>query len=322
VKNPSSHRLEVLKAILFFLKIIPLVERGIVHLIPDPCDFDSHLRTQMMAMARARSAGVDPRLYEDERTRALMKADTQRSIMSMPPAALRSQLRNIYPGKSEEELDDSLRQLLDAQQYDPLAVLQQEPFESGDNNGRLNAIKLQPNFEMAMYLAQATGASIITDSPARWQEIRLAVHRRARTRETVLPGLAHSIGALAFGFPQHLADIFPLASDEAFDVYLPVMRDVFKYLTKLEERSPKPNVEQNLAGRFARAHAAAQGLLNKKKFEMKKANVLSIFPKGGIQDNTVNRLLLMSSSEHHLPNVPMAFFIKPETVDAAPAAKR
>jgi hypothetical protein len=34
-------------------------------------------------------------------------------------------------------------------------------------------------------------------------------------------------------------------------------------------------------------------------------------PLGGIQDNTVNRLLLMSSSENHLPNVPLAFFIEP-----------
>jgi hypothetical protein len=52
--------------------------------------------------------------------------------------------------------------------------------------------------------------------------------------------------------------------------------------------------------------------------EAKTAQILSRFPKGGIQDNTVNRLLLMSSSEHHLPNVPMAFFIKPPT-PAAPA---
>lgn len=33
-------------------------------------------------------------------------------------------------------------------------------------------------------------------------------------------------------------------------------------------------------------------------------------PVSGIQDNTVNRLLLMSSAEHYLPNVSMAFFIK------------
>lgn len=186
----------------------------------------------------------------------------------------------------------------------------------GENNGRLNAIKLQPNFEMAMYLAQATGASIVTDSPARWQEIRLAVHRSARACSMVLPGLARNIGALAFAFPQHLADIFLFASNKTFAAYPPAMSDTFKYLTKIEERGPKPNVEQSLAGRFARAHVAAQGLLNKRNVEMKKANVISMFPKGGIQNNTVNRLLLMSSSEHHLLNVPMAFFIKPETFGA------
>lgn len=319
VKSPSSYRQEVLKGIIFFLTVIPLVERGLVNLIPDPCDFDSHLRDQMMVMARARSAGIDPRLYEDERTLALMKADTQRSIMSMPPAILRSELHKIYPSQSEEELNVTLRQMLEFQQYDRLAVLQQEPFESGENHGRLNTMKLQPNFEMAMYLAQATGASIITDSPARWQEIRMAVHRSARMRGMALPALAQNIGASPFAFPQNLPDIFTLASDKAFAAYPLVVRDTFKYLTKLEERGPKPNVEQNLAGRFARTHAAAQTALDKMRVEQKRAQVLSMFPKGGIQDNTVNRLLLMSSSEHHLPNVPMAFFIEPFRTEIVPA---
>lgn len=320
VKNPSSYRQEVLKAIIFFLTVIPLVERGLVNLIPDPCDFDSHLRHQMMAMARARSAGIDPRLYKDERTLALIKADTQRSIMSMPPAVLRSQLRKVYPGQSEEELEVSLRQMLQVRQYDRLAVLQQEPFESGETHGRLNAMKLQPNFEMAMYLAQATGASIITDSHARWREICIAVRPPARMRDMALPGLARNIGASAFAFPQNLADIFKLASDKAFAAYPPVMRDIFKYLAKLDERGIKPNVEQNLTGRFTRTHAAAQTVLEKMRVELKRAQVLSMFPMGGLQDNTVNRLLLMSSSEHHLPNVPMAFFIKSPATAAPPAA--
>jgi len=121
-----------------------------------------------------------------------------------------------------------------------------------------------------------------------------------------------------FAFPQNVADIFALGSDKAFAGYHPLMRDTFKYLAKLEEHGHKPNVEQNLAGRFSRMHAAAQVLPQKARMEAKTAQILSTFPKGGIQDNTVNRLLLMSSSEHHLPNVPMAFFIKPPT-PAAPA---
>ncbi|MDB5609175.1 MAG: hypothetical protein JWP25_6075 [Bradyrhizobium sp.] len=321
VKNPSSYRQEVLKAIIFFLTVIPLVERGLVHLIPDPCDFDMHLRDQMMAMARARSAGIDPRPYQDERTHALMKEDTKRSIMSMPSALLRSEVRKIYPSQSEKELDVSLRQMLEVQQYDRLAVLQHEPFESGENHGRLNTMKLKPNFEMAMYLAQATGASIITDSPARWREIRMAVRRPARVRETALAALARNIGGSEFAFPQNVADIFTFASDKAFARYQPLMRDTFKYLAKLEERGPKPNVEQNLSGRFVRTHVVAQAALERTRREVKKAQIVSAFPKGGIQDNTVNRLLLMSSSEHHLPNVPMAFFIKPATT-AAPLARK
>lgn len=98
------------------------------------------------------------------------------------------------------------------------------------------------------------------------------------------------------------------------------MRDTFKYLSKLEERGAKPNVEQNLAGRFTRTHEGAQAVLEKKQVKVKTATVLSMFPKGGIQDNTVNRLLLMSNSEHHLPNVPMAFFIRPPVTNAVRAA--
>jgi len=319
VTNPSGHRQEVLKSVLFFLKAIPLVERGLIHLVPDPCDFDNNLRNEMWAMSRARSFGIDRRQYEDERTSALIRADTQRSIMSMPPAALRWTLSKADPTKSPEELDAAVRLMLDYQKHDPLAVLQ-EPSESGEDNGRLNAMKLQPNFEMALYLAQATGASIITDSPARWQEIRLAVLRPARMRKIVLPDLTRNISTRAFGFPQFQADILSLASDSAFTAYPTLTRDTFKYLSRLEERGAKPNVEQNLAGRFTRTHEAAQAALAKKHVTVKTANVLSMFPKGGIQDNTVNRLLLMSSSEHHLPNVPMAFFIKPPVTNAGRAS--
>ena len=39
-ENPKSYRQEFLKTILFFLNVMPLVDLGLVNLIPDPCDFD------------------------------------------------------------------------------------------------------------------------------------------------------------------------------------------------------------------------------------------------------------------------------------------
>jgi hypothetical protein len=38
--------------------------------------------------------------------------------------------------------------------------------------------------------------------------------------------------------------------------------------------------------------------------------ITSMFRLGGLQDNHINRLLLMSSAEHHLDGVPMATFVE------------
>ena len=57
-ENPKPYRQEFLKTIMFFLNVMPLVDLGLINLIPDPCDFDFHLRQQMMSMAQARSAAT------------------------------------------------------------------------------------------------------------------------------------------------------------------------------------------------------------------------------------------------------------------------
>jgi hypothetical protein len=41
VENPRAYRHEFLKAIVFFLVVMPLVDAGLVNLIPDPCDLMS-----------------------------------------------------------------------------------------------------------------------------------------------------------------------------------------------------------------------------------------------------------------------------------------
>jgi hypothetical protein len=101
-----------------------------------------------------------------------------------------------------------------------------------------------------------------------------------------------------------------LAADTIFTTYPALMGDAFTYLSKLGDREPKPNWEAHLAARFGRTHPPAQAVIKKARIPMRQARVSCVFPPGDIQDNTVNRLLLMSSSESHLPSVPMAFFIQ------------
>ncbi|HMI18474.1 MAG TPA: DUF4238 domain-containing protein, partial [Sphingomonas sp.] len=56
-KVPGEYRFEVLKHILMLLELAPLIETGAVNFFPDPCNFDRHLRQQMMQMAEARAGG-------------------------------------------------------------------------------------------------------------------------------------------------------------------------------------------------------------------------------------------------------------------------
>lgn len=176
----------------------------------------------------------------------------------------------------------------------------------------MRLMKLAPNFEISLYLAQAMGASVVTDSIFRWNEMKRAMRRSNPLRPAPLASLAAAISGSAFGFPPDPADIQTLAASGACQEFPALMRDTYKYLTRYAERGAKPNVEQNLAARFARAHTGVEKHLATKKIWANQGRIQCVFPAGGIQDNNVNRLLLMSSSEDHLPNVPMAFYMTPD----------
>lgn len=307
--NPKSYRQEFLKTILFFLNIMPLVDLGLVNLIPDPCDFDFHLRDQMRSMARARAPRYDRK--DDPRLQKAIEEDNRRGIMLMPPDAMRRQIRRIDPDISEERVEAVMRASVRMRERDPLAVLQEGSLEGGKDGGQMNMFKLSPNFETTMYLAQATGACIVTDSPFRWTEVQGAIRQRYRAATPGLATLVRDMERSKFAFSQNVTDVVAAAMNKTGSAYPDLIRDLFKYLSNFDERGAKPNREAQFVGRFAKAHAAAQAEFKKSGVPVKEGRISCVFPPGGIQDNTVNRLLLMSSSEKHLPGVPMAFFIEP-----------
>ena len=310
-ENPKHYRQEFLKTIMFFINVMPLVQLGLVNLIPDPCDFDTHLREQMMSMAKARTSVMRFDPEKEPRIKKQMEEDYKRSLMLMPPDAMRRQIRKLNPGITDELVEKTMRFAERNRELDPLAVLQEGSFEGGNEGGQMSMFKLAPNFEMTMYLAQATGACIVTDSQYRWNEVQGAIRKRYKAATPGLAPLVTDIERSKFAFPQSATDVVATALNKTGVGYSDLLRDLFKYLSNLEERGAKPNREAQFVSRFIKAHATAQAGLKKSGVPVKEGRISCVFPPGGIQDNTVNRLLLMSSSEMHLPNVPMAFFIEP-----------
>jgi len=101
-----------------------------------------------------------------------------------------------------------------------------------------------------------------------------------------------------------------LPSARYFKVIRASCEKAFKYLLALSAKGPKPNVEANLNAEFRRVLASTVSTAKESAVKLLEARLSCLWPAGGIQDNTVNRLLLMSSSEDHLASAPMALFVK------------
>lgn len=312
VKSPRAYRQECLKTLLFFLSIMPLVEARLVNLCPDPCNFDPHLREQMFHMAQARSAALEVDMRQDSDFESLMKAEFQRSIMALP-GAVEAQLRKSMPQLDAAALQEALDGIEVLKERDPLAVLQPADGAPDEKAGQFTMMKLAPNFEMALYLGQATGACVVTDNVFRWKELRRAVYGRERPAPPSLAAFQDRLKSLTFAFPQNAHDVLALADDRSFAAFRVALRGIYRYVSELPQRGRKPNVESGLVSRFVQAHGETQSAIRKAGIVTRQASMACLCPLCGIQDNTVNRLLLMSSSEHHLPGVPLAFFIAAAT---------
>jgi len=86
---------------------------------------------------------------------------------------------------------------------DPLAVLQEGSLAGKKNGGQFTLIKMSPNFEITMYLAQATGSCIVTDSKFRWREL-VAAAGLSIQGASPLTQLRASMESAEFVFPHDI----------------------------------------------------------------------------------------------------------------------
>ena len=311
-EHPRHYRGEALKTLMTFFHLIPLVEAGLITLIPDPCDFDFHLRDQMKAMARARSRTIKFGLSDDPRLVEVMQEDMRRVMLNMPNDALARQILEVDGDEKPIGMDNLVDLIEQTKVNDILAILQDD---SPTSDFQFEVTKMAPNFEMAMYLAQATGAQILTDSPIRWRELQAALARRHLGTTSALIQLQREISSAPVELPIGYQAILQLFDDASFCGMESLFCDAFAYTAARTADKLKPNYEAHLAACFRRQRRAMGSLFARAKVPTVTARLTTEFRLGGFQDNTINRLLLMSSSEHHLHFIPMVTLI--ERWDAA-----
>lgn len=173
-QSPAQHKEQTLKNVALLLDLEPFIYAGIVHLIPDPTDFNEELRKQVWHMAEERTKNWEPSKEDMRQFDCLMEDDFQRSFRRLSIDSQRRQFRKIDPELKEEILEQCLAIMKQQQEEDPLALLQ--PLEPGRDNSQFRIIK-GFNFEIALFLAGLTGAFVYTDALVHWKHLH--EHTRA-----------------------------------------------------------------------------------------------------------------------------------------------
>jgi hypothetical protein len=195
---PGQYLQETLKIILLFVELIPFVDAGIVHIVPDPSWFSQGLRQVSWKMAKERG---DRKKFDREKAGAiedLLKDDFRRSFFGMPEELLKSSIKRALPNLSENEIRQTVEYIKAQHARDPLSVIQS--LKPGQQNGQMLITHLTPNFEMGFFLAQITGSVMYTDNAYRWEEIMTAADGAMEGEEAVWAPLAQFVSQLVFDF--------------------------------------------------------------------------------------------------------------------------
>jgi hypothetical protein len=227
IENPSQYRYDTLKIISILLQVIPLIDAGIIEMIPDPCDFDPYLRQRAYRLAETRMAN---RVISEEDVKLgtrLMKDDTRRHFMYSSPELLRQMIKKDMPELPINEQEKMIQYAAKLRENDLLAPLSSDA-NSGDG-GQLIISRMGGSLEMALFISQLTGSFIYTDVRFRWKEIHSSTLKASWSeRHDPWAGVVNALNNAKFAIT--------IVSDPNFIIYIRekgMLKDVIALYKKI-----------------------------------------------------------------------------------------
>ena len=314
-ESPARHKSQTLKNVSVLLLLQPFIDAGIVHLIPDPMEFNADLRRAMMATIEERGANWTLKKEEMKLGMALAEDDFRRQTLRMPVDQLRRKLLASEPNIDPELLERTIEYAKETLASDRFALLQ--PLPTSEEGGELQVFRSM-NLELALFLAHLTGSAIYTDEAACWRQL----HEHTS----------------ATGDPEQLSQWAPLIEKlESLEVTIESnpyinweirnsgklgrMRRVFRSVwsaaqtqrasAHLNEIAIQLVRRLELAGINAEREWDTCSTATEPSMRLKRHFELSA-PATGFSMNSVHRFLITAGRANHIELVPIALFLSPE----------
>ena len=304
IESPGQYKEQTIKNVALFTALASFIYDGVVQLVPDPIEFNDTFRQGVWAIAKERRGNIKPDHADLELSYELGRDDLKRMMARLPDEDLRRQIRDCDPKLSDDKITEVVAYIREEHVADPLALIQ--PLATGKDGGQLMVMR-GVNFELALFLAQLTGAAIYSDQ-------RLTREDLAAAR---LPPADGSAGAdqvlpLQLALASHPETIRVAREAATSPVVRASLRALFAAGLAEKDAADRASTEAALVAvreaadadlSAARAPAEPTGRYEDTMFEI---DARLLVPPSGYGLTAVRRFLIAFGRRRHLEAVPFA----------------
>lgn len=304
-ESPTQYKEQTLKNVILLLTLEPFIYAGMIHLIPDPMDFNADLRRQVWSMAKQRTKNFEPSKEDMRQFKYLHRDDINRLLRRLPEKAQRQRLRQIDPDLKDEEIEQILALTKKQNEEDPFALMQ--PVEPGESGAQLTITK-GFNLEIALFLAGLTGSFVYTDMLAHWKHLH--EHTRAakpKQKDASVTAVIEDIKSIKFPIQ---IDADEILKDRLSGSQSALIRNQFDELLKLISDSRGPDILKLTVEQLGKAAEGMRRLWQDQNaesiFDMQFA--LSV-ASAGFENNEIRRLTVTFGRAKDVQNMPIAMYL-------------
>ena len=314
-QSPAQHKSQMLKNVSVLLSLQPFIDAGIVHLVPDPMEFNADFRRAVKAMIEIRVANWKPKVEEMRLGEALARDEFERLTLRLPEDQLRRQLCQSQPDIGPEVLENTIQYAKEKLANDPFALLQ--PIPAGKDGGECQMFR-SISLELALFIAHLTGAAIYTDEPSSWRQLHehTSVTTDVGQRSQWAP-LAEKLESFTFAIEANPLINWEIRRAGKLSRMRRVFRNIWHTALTQGEDSDVDGIAKQFTASLEHARVKADiewdtcSTTASPSARLRQRIKLSA-PRAGFSMNSVHRLLITSGRTKYAESIPIALFLKLE----------
>jgi hypothetical protein len=311
IDSPSQHKAQTLRNVMLLLNVMPFIDAGVLHMVPDPGDVNADFRNIMWEMAKQRSELRKPDSKGFEDVRELAEDDFRRSMFRLSNSSLKHMIEKHASELDQTEVDGVLAYMKAMHAKDPLALLQ--PVDPDGELYMTRGISL----EVALFIAQLTGSAIYTDLDEYWSQLHTHAIASGTSADSRCAPVAQALRAVKFIVDGNPNTVRQIRWDRRWDTIRDALRRVLvgtKHLGGQHiQRAVMEKMSRDLRQSAPKMRKAWRDLEARSDFQSQQVfGLQASFPQGGFWHRTVQRLLITFGTPKHDRTVWMALKIKRE----------